>query len=100
MMVACQSPYYYRWADFDDVALSDAGYSDADLLGAFKSGDIIFTSEWVSEYGGYSNGGIYPSNLNDSVTTGILNQYSSYNIFRLLDEYIRCPSCCTYVHIY
>ena len=78
MMVACQPPYYYRWADFEDVPLPDAGYFDADLLGVFKSGNIIFTSDWVSEYGGYSNGGIYPSNLNDSVTTGILNQYSSY----------------------
>jgi hypothetical protein len=78
MMVACTVPYYYDRADFEDVPLPDAGYFDADLLGAFKSRDIIFTSEWVSEYGGYSNGGIYPSNLNDSVTTGILNQYSSY----------------------
>ena len=78
MMVACTVPYYYGRADFEDVPLPDAGYFDADLLGAFKSADIIFTSEWVSEYGGYSNGGIYPSNLNDSVTTGILNQYSSY----------------------
>ena len=78
MMVACQPPYYYRWADFEDVPLPDAGYFDADLLGVFKSGNIIFTSDWVSEYGGYSNGGIYPSNLNDSVTAGILNQYSSY----------------------
>jgi hypothetical protein len=78
MMVACTVPYYYDRADFEDVPLPDAGYFDADLLGAFKSRDIIFTSEWVSEYGGYSNGGIYPSNLNDSVTTGIINQYSSY----------------------
>jgi hypothetical protein len=78
IMVACTVPYYYDCADFEDVPLPDAGYFDADLLGAFKSRDIIFTSEWVSEYGGYSNGGIYPSNLNDSITTGILNQYSSY----------------------
>ena len=51
---------------------------DEGLFGGFKSGDILFTSEWVSEFGGYSNGGIYPSNLHDSLTTGILNQYSSY----------------------
>jgi len=40
------------------------------------------------------------SNNSDKDGGCLLNQYSSYNIFRLLDEYIRCPSCCTYVHIY
>ena len=78
MMVACTVPYYYSFANFDDITLPEAGYLDAELVGAFKSEDIMFTSEWISEYGGYSNGGIYPSNLNDSQTTGILNQYSSY----------------------
>lgn len=78
MMVACTVPYYYGRADFEDIALPESGYMDEGLLGVFKSGDIVFTSEWVSDFGGYSNGGIYPSNLHDSLTTGILNQYSSY----------------------
>ena len=78
MMVACTVPYYYGHADFEDIPLPETGYMDEGLFGGFKSGDILFTSEWVSEFGGYSNGGIYPSNLHDSLTTGILNQYSSY----------------------
>lgn len=78
IMVACQPPYYESYATFSEIPLPEAGYLDEELLGVFKSDDIIFTSEWVSEYGGYSNGGIYPSNLNDSITTGIINQYSSY----------------------
>lgn len=64
--------------DFSDVALPEAGYLDADLNGMFKSKDVTFISEWAPEYGGYSNGGIYPSKLNDSQTVGILNQYSVY----------------------
>lgn len=78
LMVACTVPYYSTFSNFDRIALPEAGYLDAELLGAFKNDGITFTSEWISEYGGYSNGGIYPSNLNDSQTTGILNQYSSY----------------------
>ncbi|MBR6686521.1 MAG: hypothetical protein IKL69_03840 [Paludibacteraceae bacterium] len=76
IMVACQPPYYESYATFSEIPLPEAGYLDEELLGVFKSDDIIFTSEWVSEYGGYSNGGIYPSSLNDSITTGIINQYS------------------------
>ncbi len=64
--------------DFSDVALPEAGYLDAELNGQFKSRNVTFTSQWVPEYGGYSDGGIYPSKLNDSQTVGILNQYSVY----------------------
>ena len=77
LMVACTLPYYEEIADFSDVTLPKSGYLDAELVGAFRSKDVIFTSNWNSEYN-YSDGGIYPSNLNDSITTGIMNQYSAY----------------------
>lgn len=64
--------------DFSDVTPSENGYLDAELGGQFISNGVSFLSQWVSEYGGYSNGGIYLSNLNDSQTIGILNQYSTF----------------------
>ncbi len=77
MMVACQPTSLYKIADFNEIILPEAGYLDAELNGSFVSGDVTFYSQWVPEFGGYSDGGIYPSNLNDKVTPGFLNQYSA-----------------------
>jgi hypothetical protein len=68
--------YCTKYADFNDIALPQEGYLDANLGSSYKSNGVEFYSDWVSDFGGYSNGGIYPSNLNDQFTTGILNQYS------------------------
>lgn len=64
--------------DFSDVTLPEKGYLDAELKGQFISNGVFFVSEWNPDYGGYSDGGIYPSNLNDSQTRGIVNQYSAF----------------------
>ena len=77
LMVACTPPWDEEFVFFDELTLPESGYMDAELVGAFRSNNVLFTSNWNSEYN-YSDGGIYPSNLNDSITIGIMNQYSAY----------------------
>ena len=50
---------------------------DAELNGTFTAGGATFYSKWMTDFGGYSDGGIYPSKLNDKTTPGFLNQYSA-----------------------
>ncbi len=73
----CPEPISYNEIDFEGFALPSKGYMDEELNGAFKQGGVTFYSDWVSEYGGYSNGGIYLSNMKDQYTVGLSNQYSS-----------------------
>lgn len=70
-------PDMYETIGFEDMYISGSGYLDAELGGSFVSRKARFFSQWVPEYGGYSDGGIYPSRLNDQFTIGFQNQYSA-----------------------
>ena len=63
--------------NFEDVSIPEKGYMDAELNGTFTAGGATFYSKWMTDFGGYSDGGIYPSKLNDKTTPGFLNQYSA-----------------------
>ena len=76
LMVACTPPWDEEFVFFDELTLPESGYMDAELVGAFRSNNVLFTSNWNSEYN-YSDGGIYPSKLNDKTSPGFLNQYSA-----------------------
>lgn len=79
-LVSCtkDEPGEFNTVSFEDISLSEKGYKDAELGGSFKSNEVIFYSNWVTDFGGYSNGGIYLSKLHDQSTKGISNQYSAY----------------------
>ena len=73
----CPEPDPSLEVNFETFLLPTKGYMDAELNGSFKQGGVTFYSNWVPEFGGYSNGGIYLSNLHDRYTVGFQNQYST-----------------------
>lgn len=83
ILVSCtkyetQPVYYKLQVNFSGLELPEEGYLDADLGYEYRVDDVDFYTDWVPDFGGYSNGGIYLSRLNDSQTPGFLNQYSAY----------------------
>lgn len=72
-----EEPFFSKNVSFGDILLPEEGYLDKELDYSYTNGCVTFYADWVDEFGGYSNGGIYPSSLNDQFTTGVTNQYST-----------------------
>jgi hypothetical protein len=72
-----EEPFFGKNVSFGEISIPEQGFLDKELGSSYSNGCVSFYADWVDEYGGYSNGGIYPSMLNDQFTTGVVNQYST-----------------------
>lgn len=65
---------------FENFELGNASVWDgSDMSGGFLLDSVWFTNDYISDYGGYSNGGFCVSNQTDTITAGFSNQYSVFN---------------------